>query len=94
MTIKTKTQVRMKYTQSTREYKKVGVATRYGLDGPGLESRGERDFLHLPRQAVGLTKPPIQFVPVLFPRSKVAGPGVNHPPLSSTDVEERVELYL
>ena len=63
----------MKYTQSTREYKKVGVATLYGLDGPGLESRGERDFLHQPRQAVGLIKPPVQWVPILFPRSKAAG---------------------
>ena len=25
----------------------VGIATEYGLDGPGIESRWGRDFLHL-----------------------------------------------
>ena len=29
----------------------VGIATRYGLDGPGIESRWGRDFPHLPRPA-------------------------------------------
>ena len=29
----------------------VGIATRYGMDGPGIESRGERDFPHLSRPA-------------------------------------------
>ena len=27
----------------------VGIATGYGLDGPGIESRWERDFPHLSR---------------------------------------------
>jgi hypothetical protein len=27
----------------------VGIATRYGLDGPEIESRWERNFPHLPR---------------------------------------------
>ena len=26
----------------------VGIATAYGLDGPGIESRWGRNFLHLP----------------------------------------------
>ena len=30
----------------------VGVATRYGLDGPGIEFRSERDFPHLSRPAL------------------------------------------
>jgi len=30
----------------------------------------------------------------LFPRVKWPGRGVDHPPLSSTEVKERVELYL
>jgi len=38
----------------------VGVATRYGLDGPGIESRWGRDFSHMFRPAVVLTRPPIQ----------------------------------
>ena len=38
----------------------VGIATRYGLDGPGIESRWGRDFLHPSRPALGPTQPPIQ----------------------------------
>ena len=36
----------------------VGIATGYGLDGPGIESRWERDFPHLSRPALGPTRPP------------------------------------
>ena len=43
----------------------VGIANRYGLDGPGIESRWGRDFLHPSRPAVGHTQPPIQWVPGL-----------------------------
>ena len=38
----------------------VGIATGYGLDGPGIESRWGRDFLHLSRTALGLIQPPVQ----------------------------------
>jgi hypothetical protein len=43
----------------------VGIATRYGLDGPGIESRWGRDFSHTSRPALGPTLPPIQWVPGL-----------------------------
>ena len=43
----------------------VGIATAYGLDGPGTESRWGRDFPHLSRPALGLTQPPVQWVPGL-----------------------------
>ena len=43
----------------------VGIATRYGLDGPGIESRSGRDFPHPSRPALGPTQPPIQWVPGL-----------------------------
>jgi hypothetical protein len=39
----------------------VGIATRYGLDGPGIESWQERDFPHLSRPALGPTQPPLQW---------------------------------
>jgi len=43
----------------------VGIATGYGLDGPGIESRWGRDFPHLSRPALGSTQPPVQWVPAL-----------------------------
>jgi hypothetical protein len=46
----------------------VGIATRYGLNGPGIESRWGRDFSHPSRPALGPTQPPIQWVPSLSRR--------------------------
>jgi hypothetical protein len=72
----------------------VDIATRYGLEGSEIESRWERDFLHPSRPVLGLTQPPVEWVPGLFPGLKFSGRGVDHPPPFSTEVIERVELYI
>ena len=51
----------------------VGIATRYGLDGPGIESQWGQDFPHPSRPAMAPTQPPIQWVPGLLPGDKAAG---------------------
>jgi hypothetical protein len=38
----------------------VGIAIRYGTDGPGIESRWGLDFSHPSRPALLPTQPPIQ----------------------------------
>jgi hypothetical protein len=43
----------------------VGIATRYWLEGPGIESRWGRDFPHLSRPVMRPTQPPVQWVPGL-----------------------------
>jgi hypothetical protein len=73
----------------------VGIATCYGLNDPGIESRWGRYFPHPFRPALGPTQPPVQLVLGLF-RGGGSGPGrgVDHPRASSAEVKERVELYL
>jgi hypothetical protein len=63
----------------------VGIATGYGLDGPGIESRWGRDFPHLPRPALGPTQPPVQWVPGVKRTGRDADPS----PPSSAAVMKR-----
>jgi hypothetical protein len=46
-------------------YSSVGIATGYGLDGPGIESRLGRYIPHLLRPVLVPTQPPVQWVLVL-----------------------------
>jgi hypothetical protein len=43
----------------------VGIATAYGLDGPGIEFRWGRNFPHPSRQVLRPTESPVQWVPGL-----------------------------
>jgi hypothetical protein len=43
----------------------VGIATGYGLNGPGIESQWGRDFLHTSRPALRPAQPPVQWAPGL-----------------------------
>jgi hypothetical protein len=43
----------------------IGIATLYGLDGPGILSRWWQDFPHLSTPALEPTQLPIQWVPAL-----------------------------
>jgi len=48
----------------------VGIPTRHGLQGPGIESRWRHDFTHTPIRTLGPTQPPAHWVPG---RGKAAG---------------------
>jgi hypothetical protein len=59
----------------------VGIATGYGLDGPGIKTRWRRYFPHLSRPALWPTQPPVQWVPGLS-RGVKSGRGVTLTPHS------------
>jgi hypothetical protein len=72
----------------------VDIVTGYGLDGPGIETPAGARFF-----------PPVQTGPGAHPASYTVGTGsfqgvkwpgrcVDHPPPSSAEVKERVQLYL
>jgi hypothetical protein len=51
----------------------VGIATAYGLDGPGIECRWGLDFPHLSRPALRPTQPLVRWVPGLSRGQGAAG---------------------
>jgi hypothetical protein len=57
----------------------VDVATPYGLNGLGIESRWGRDLPQRSRPALGPTQPTVQGVPGLFPGLRPMR-GVDYPP--------------
>ena len=70
----------------------VSIATDYRLDGPGIESRWGRDFLHLSRPALGPTQLPVQWVPGLSRGKEQPGRDTDPSPPSSAIGHEREEL--
>jgi hypothetical protein len=56
------------YTLISGPGSSVGIASGYGLDGPGIESRWGRDFSHTSRPAMEPTQAPVQWVPGLSRR--------------------------
>jgi len=72
----------------------VGIATRYGLGGRGIESRWGARFSV--RVQTGPAAQPASYTMGIgsFPGVKWSGRGVDHPLLPSTEVKGRVELYI
>jgi hypothetical protein len=56
----------LRYEQILNEHTRtsggLGISTRHGLDGSGIESRWRRYFPHPSTPALGLTQPTIQRV--------------------------------
>jgi hypothetical protein len=63
-----------------------GIATGYGLDGPGIETRWRRNFPHLSRPALAPTQPPVQWVPGLSLGKERLGRNADPSPPSSAVV--------
>ena len=72
----------------------VGIATRYRMDGPGIESRWGEIFRARPDRPWGPSSLLYSGYRVSFPGVKRPGRGVDHPLPFSAEVKERVELYI
>jgi hypothetical protein len=72
----------------------VGIGTRYGLDGQGIDSWSGDISRTCPDVVLGPTQLPVQWVPCHSPGVKRPGRGVDHRTPPSVEVEERVDLYL
>jgi hypothetical protein len=72
----------------------VGITTRYGLDGPGIELPLAAKFSAPFQTGTGAHPASYTMVTASFPGLKRRGRGVDHSPPSSAEVTERVELYI
>jgi hypothetical protein len=72
----------------------VGLATRHGLDGPGIESRWRARSAAPVQTGPGADPASSTMGTVSFPGVKWPRRGFDHPLLSSAEVKERVQLYL
>ena len=82
------------YSRKVGRDSSVDIATRYELDGPGIEFRWGRDFQQPSRPALGPTQPPVQMGTGSFPGVKRPGRRADQPPPFSAKVKERVEIHL
>ena len=72
----------------------VGIATRYGLEGPGIESRWGVRFSASVQTGPGSHPASCTMGTGSFPGVKRSGCGTDHPPSCKRRGHERVELYL
>ena len=72
----------------------VGIETRYGLDGTGIESRWGVRFSTTVRTGTGGHPASYTTGTGSFPGVKRPGRGVDHPPPYSAEIKEKVELSL
>ena len=79
---------------SSYTYYTVDIQNRYGLDGPGIESRWARDFLHLSKPALWPNQPPRQGVPRLSRGKSGRDLELTTYPYLAPRLNKRVELYL
>jgi hypothetical protein len=72
-----------------------GIATFYGLDGPGSNPGGDENFRTLPDPTRGhLVSCTMGAGSLSLTVNRPGGRVNHHPPQSSAKVKERVELYL
>ena len=72
----------------------VDTVTRYGLDGPGIESRWGARFSASFQTSPGAHPASYKMGTGSFLEVKRPGRGVDHPPASSAEVQERVRAIL
>jgi hypothetical protein len=88
------TNYRMKEYAVVGRDSSVGIATRYELNSPGIESRWGARFSASVQIGSGAYPASCTMGTGSFPGVKRPGLGVDHPPPSSAEVKERVELHL
>ena len=72
----------------------VGIATRYGMDGPGIRSRcGGEIFRIRPDRPWGPPSLLYNGYRVSLPGVRRPGRDIDHPPLPNAEVKGRIELY-
>ena len=75
-------------------YTSVGIATHYGLDGPGIESLVGETFSAPVQTGPGAHPASYTMRTGSFPGVNWPGRGVDHPLPSSAEVGEKIELFI